>query len=82
MKPYRTGGVRLAISTNTDILPIAQNSGMLWPRNAFIKIPGLITISIGPVVTVAGKTDEQIQAEVEGWIEGEMHRLDPEAYQS
>lgn len=82
MKPYRSGGVRLAISTQTDILPIAQNSGALWPRNSYLKKPGLITLSIGPVIQVEGKSEEQLQHEVESWIEGEMHRLDPKAYQA
>jgi 1-acyl-sn-glycerol-3-phosphate acyltransferase len=79
-KPYRKGGVRLAISTQTDILPVAQNSGTIWPRKTFLKKPGLITLSIGPVISVAGKTEEQLQLEVEAWIEGEMRRLDPTAY--
>ena len=80
LKPYRRGGVRLAMNTSTNILPIAQNSGLLWPRNTFIKKPGLITVSIGPIITVAGKSEDQIQGEVEAWIEGEMRRLDPSAY--
>ena len=79
-KPYRKGGVRLAISTHTDILPVAQNSGALWPRNTFLKRPGVITLSIGPVITVQGKTEEQLQLEVEAWIEGEMRKLDAPAY--
>lgn len=79
-RPYRKGGVRLAISTQTDILPVAQNSGAIWPRKTFLKKPGLITLSIGPVISVAGKTKEQLQLEVEAWIEGEMRRLDPSAY--
>ncbi len=79
-KPYRKGGVRLAISTQTDILPVAQNSGAIWPRKTFLKRPGLITLSIGPVISVQGKTEEQLQLEVEAWIEGEMRRLDPSAY--
>lgn len=81
-KPYRKGGVRLAISTQTDILPVAQNSGVIWPRKTFLKQPGLITLSIGPVISVAGKTEEQLQLEVEAWIEGEMRKLDPAAYES
>ena len=80
LKPYRRGGVRLAMNTSTNILPIAQNSGLLWPRNTFIKKPGLITVSIGPIITVAGKSEDQIQGEVEAWIEGEMRHLDPLAY--
>jgi len=79
-KPYRKGGVRLAISTQTDILPIAQNSGAIWPRKTFLKRPGLITLSIGPVISVADKTEEQLQFEVETWIEDEMRRLDAPAY--
>ena len=80
--PYRKGGVRLAISTQTDILPVAQNSGAIWPRKTFLKHPGLITLSVGPVITVAGKTEDELQSELETWIETEMHRLDPSAYQS
>jgi 1-acyl-sn-glycerol-3-phosphate acyltransferase len=80
-KPYRKGGVRLAINTETDILPVAQNSGAYWPRKTVLKRPGLITLSIGPVIQVANKTEEQIQLELEGWIEGEMRRLDPKAYE-
>ena len=79
-KPYRKGGVRLALSTHTDILPVAQNSGAIWPRKTFLKRPGTITLSIGPVISVAGKTEEQLQLEVEAWIEGEMRRIDASAY--
>ena len=79
-KPYRKGGVRLAISTQTDILPVAQNSGAIWPRNTFLKRPGVIALSIGPVISVVGKTEEQLQLEVEAWIEGEMRKIDAPAY--
>jgi len=80
-RPYRKGGFRLAIATSTDIIPVAQNAGNVWPRNSFRKYPGLVTVSIGPAISVKDKTEEQIQSEVEGWIEGEMHRIDPQAYQ-
>ena len=79
-RPYRKGGFRLAIATNTDIIPVAQNAGNVWPRNSFKKYPGLVTVSIGPAISIKGKTEEQIQAAVEGWIEGEMQRIDPTAY--
>jgi 1-acyl-sn-glycerol-3-phosphate acyltransferase len=79
-KPYRKGGVRLAINSQTNILPVAQNSASAWPRNSILKYPGQVTVSIGPVITVAGKTEEEIQLEVEAWIENEMRRIDPSAY--
>jgi 1-acyl-sn-glycerol-3-phosphate acyltransferase len=81
-RPYRKGGFRLAISTGTDIIPVAQNAGNVWPRNSFRKYPGLVTVSIGRAISVQNKSEEQIQAEVEAWIEGEMHRIDPKAYPS
>ena len=80
-RPYRKGGFRLAIATSTDIIPVAQNAGNVWPRNSFCKYPGLVTVSIGPAISVKDKTEEQIQSEVEGWIEGEMRQIDPQAYQ-
>ena len=81
-KPYRKGGARLTINTKANILPVAQNSASLWPRHSILKRPGLITISIGPIITVDGKTEDELQHELETWIETEMHRLDPSAYQS
>ena len=81
-RPYRKGGFRLAIATGTDIIPVAQNAGNVWPRNSFRKYPGLVTVSIGRAISVQNKSEEQIQAEVEAWIEGEMHRIDPKAYLS
>lgn len=79
-KPYRKGGVRLAMATGTDILPVAQNSASVWPRNSILKHPGLVKVSIGPVITVSGKTEDELQSELESWIETEMHLIDPEAY--
>ena len=61
-------------------MPVAVNSGRCWPKKPFIKQPGLITVSWGPVISVAGKTAEQINQEVELWIETEMRRIDPDSY--
>src|SRR5690606_22389466 len=44
---YKSGGTRLAVATQAPVVPIAMNSADCWPRNAFIKTPGLITSSIG-----------------------------------
>ena len=80
-RPYRKGGFRLALATGTDIIPVAQNAGNVWPRNSFLKYPGMVTVSSGHAISVKNKSEEQIQTEVEAWIEGEMHRIDPSAYQ-
>jgi len=77
---YKTGGPRFAVRTGALVVPIAVNSGECWPRNAFVKTPGLITVSIGPAIAPSGKTAEQLGAEVEQWIEAEMRRISPHAY--
>ena len=79
-RPYRKGGARLAVATNASVIPVAHNSGRVWPRNSFLKYPGLVTISIGPLISSAGKSGDQLNAEVEEWIEAEMLKIDPSAY--
>ena len=64
------------------MIPIAHNAGECWPRNAFFKKPGLITVSIGAPIPSAGLTPTQLNAKVFAWIEAEMRQLNPERYPS
>ena len=77
---YKSGGTRLAVATGASVLPIAVSSAKCWPRKSFVLRPGLIDISIGPTLPSAGRQPDELMREVEAWIEGEMRRLDPEAY--
>lgn len=77
---YKTGGARLAVRTGAPVVPIAVNSGEFWPRRAFVLRPGTITVSIGPRIASAGKSAEQLNEQVEAWIESEMRRLSPHLY--
>jgi 1-acyl-sn-glycerol-3-phosphate acyltransferase len=77
---YKTGGTRLAVETGAPVIPIAVTSAKCWPRRAFVKTPGLVEVSIGKPIPSQGRTPDDLMKEVEAWIEGEMHRLDPEAY--
>jgi 1-acyl-sn-glycerol-3-phosphate acyltransferase len=72
---YGIGGAWLAANTGTPIVPIAHNAGELWRRNAFIKRPGMVTMSIGPVIETKDKTSVEVIKQVETWIENEMARL-------
>ncbi|HEY4541308.1 MAG TPA: lysophospholipid acyltransferase family protein [Noviherbaspirillum sp.] len=72
---YKVGGARLAVETNTPVVPIAMNSGECWPKNSFIKKPGLITISIGKPIAPDGMTAPQLLEKVETWIESEMRAI-------
>jgi 1-acyl-sn-glycerol-3-phosphate acyltransferase len=69
---YKSGGTRLAIETDAVVVPIALNSGECWPKNSFIKKPGLITVSIGKPIESKGKTPSDLMQQVENWIESEM----------
>jgi 1-acyl-sn-glycerol-3-phosphate acyltransferase len=77
---YKSGGTRLAIETGAPVVPIAVTSAKCWPRKAFIKRPGIVDVSIGKPISSQGRTPDELLAEVQTWIESEMHRLDPQAY--
>jgi 1-acyl-sn-glycerol-3-phosphate acyltransferase len=69
---YKSGGTRLAVETNTIVVPIALNAGECWPKNTFIKKPGVITVSIGKPISPEGLTPTELMQQVENWIESEM----------
>ena len=72
---YHLGGAWLACKTGAPVVPIAHNAGTVWGRNAFIKRPGTITVSIGPVLHPAGMTPDALNRKAEDWIENEVARL-------
>lgn len=72
---YHLGGAWLACKTGTPVLPIAHNAGTVWGRNAFVKYPGTITVSIGPAMHPAGMAPDALNRKAEDWIENEVARL-------
>jgi len=72
---YQVGGAWLAAKTGAPVVPIAHNAGRLWRRNAFLKFPGVITVSIGEPIDPAGLKPEELNRRVEDWIESEVARL-------
>lgn len=81
MGRFKMGGALLAARTGAVVIPVAHNAGECWPRNAFVKRPGLVTLSIGPTISPEGLTPEELNQKVQAWIEGEMRRLNPERYE-
>src|SRR5450756_915343 len=77
---YQTAGTRLAVETGAPVVPIAVSSGKCWPRQGFIKYPGVVDVSIGPAIASVGREPKELMREVQAWIEAEMRRIDPEAY--
>ena len=77
---FKTGGALLAVSAGVAAVPVAHNAGEFWARNALVKTPGLITVSIGPAIDPTGKTAEEVTALAEQWIAGELRRISPHRY--
>jgi 1-acyl-sn-glycerol-3-phosphate acyltransferase len=77
---YKLGAARLAVASGVAIVPIAVTSGRCWPRKSFLLRPGVIDVSIGPPMASVGRRPDALMADVRGWIEAEMRRLDPDAY--
>jgi 1-acyl-sn-glycerol-3-phosphate acyltransferase len=77
---YKSGAARLAIATGTPIVPIAVASARCWPRKSFLLRPGVVDISIGTPIAVAGRKPDELMLQIETWIEAEMRRIDPQAY--
>jgi 1-acyl-sn-glycerol-3-phosphate acyltransferase len=74
-RAYQQGGAWLAAQCGVPVVPVAHNAGRLWPRNAFLKRPGNVTVRIGPPIPTAGRDAKQISADAEAWIEGEQRTL-------
>ena len=72
---YHIGGAWLATQARVPVVPVALNSGYLWRRDAFVKRPGRITVSIGPAIDPAGLKADELNRRVEQWIETEVARI-------
>jgi len=77
---YKIGGAYLAVAAGAPVVPVALNSGECWRRQAFLKTPGTVTVSVGPAIDPTGKTAEEVNDLAERWIEAEMQRISPLRY--
>ena len=74
-KPFKIGGAIVAQRTGYVVLPIAHNAGEFWPRHNWIKWPGTVRVVIGPPIDPAGRSPEEIIAEVGEWITQTCERI-------
>jgi len=78
---YRPGGAFLAKRAGVAVVPVAHNAGEFWRRQAFLKYPGEVVVSIGPPIEVKGVKAEEVNRRAKEWIENEMTRLFPHHFQ-
>ncbi len=72
---YNIGGAMLAEKTGVPVVPIAHNAGVFWRRRGVRKFPGTIDMVIGKPIATAGRKANEINAEVEAWIEATVAKL-------
>jgi 1-acyl-sn-glycerol-3-phosphate acyltransferase len=49
-RPYKSGVAALYKDLHLPIVPLALNSGLLWPKNSFLKKTGTITVEFLPPI--------------------------------
>jgi 1-acyl-sn-glycerol-3-phosphate acyltransferase len=74
-RAYHVGGAWLAAASGAPVVPVAHNAGLLWPRNAFIKRPGTITVRIGPPIDTINRDPKAVNTLAETWIEEQQKAL-------
>ena len=79
-KPFQVGGAFLAAKAGAMVVPLAHDAGEIWAKNAFVKQPGTITVSIGPAFSAEGLKPQEINRRAEEWVEAEMRRISPHRY--
>ena len=71
--PFKKGVGRIYESLNLPCIPIALNSGKIWPKNSFMKYNGDIYVTfLDPIMP--GKRKEEFLKEIENKIYSEIER--------
>jgi 1-acyl-sn-glycerol-3-phosphate acyltransferase len=72
---FSRSGAVLAKKSGYQVVLIAHNAGVYWPRKAFIKKPGTIQVVIGPTIDPHQYSADEIQQKAQAWIESTMQTL-------
>ncbi|HSH84947.1 MAG TPA: lysophospholipid acyltransferase family protein [Guyparkeria sp.] len=72
---YRIGGAMLAERSQARVVPMAIDSGCLWPKKGFRIHPGTIHVVFGPPIETQGRTATEINHAVQEWIEATQETL-------
>ncbi len=70
--PLQSGFAGLYRAFGIPVVPIAIDSGRLWPKGAFVKRPGIVTVRFGEPIPPGLK-----RAEIEARVHAAINVLDP-----
>ncbi len=72
--PFKKGVGRIYDKLNLPCVPVALDSGKVWPKNSFIKHPGNINVSfLEPIMP--GKNKDEFIKEIENKIYSEIKKF-------
>jgi 1-acyl-sn-glycerol-3-phosphate acyltransferase len=69
---YKKGGGLLVKHADVNILPVAHNAGDCWPREQFIKKPGIIYLHIGELICTKEMDENRVIEAAKTWIQSEQ----------
>jgi len=72
LKKLQRTGAALAKNSNVPIVPIAHNSGVLWPKGCFLPEAGTITVTIGKPIDSLNLDIANINAKVTEFIQAHL----------
>jgi len=71
---FKKGVGRIYKAINLPCIPVALNTGKVWPKNSFLKYPGDIHISfLEPIMS--GKDSEEFTKDLENRVYDEIKKL-------
>ena len=72
--PFKKGVGRIYDKLNLPCIPVALDSGKVWPKNSFMKYPGNINVSfLEPIMP--GKNKKEFVKEIENKIYSEIKKF-------
>lgn len=73
-RPYKRGIYELYAATNVPVIPMALNTGLYWPRNAFFKRAGRATFEFLPAIQ-PGLSRADFMAQLQNALETRSNAL-------
>jgi 1-acyl-sn-glycerol-3-phosphate acyltransferase len=70
-----SGGVRLACATGAMIVPVVHNAGRVWPTKGWPTGAGHIRVVVGPTLSPAERSPQELSHAVHDWMQAELQKL-------
>jgi len=82
LKPFSRGGAKLAVTANTQVLPVIHNAGDCWPAHSLLKHPGTIHVRFGKLIDVEGKDSTAVTDAFSKWVGENMDVITDDVHKS